>query len=76
MFSLKWFKSVFKKALELTNVVKGDPDKGPRGAAPSRPGMMSTLPTFTVEERLELLSATLTQELFKKIQISVKEHDR
>ena len=73
MFSLKWFKSVFKKALELTNVVRSDPDQGPRGAA--RPGI-TTLPTFTVEERLDLLSDTLTQELFKKVQIAVKEQDR
>lgn len=36
-FSLEWFKAIFKKSLELTNVVRPDPEKqsGRRGSEES-----------------------------------------
>ena len=78
-FSLSWFKKIFTKSLEMTNVVREEPkgaddsdvDDGqtegssrPRGSA------------FSVEERIDLLMRTFTQELFKRIQMAIFEGDR
>jgi hypothetical protein len=62
-FSLSWFKRIFTKSLELTNVVRDDPGKAdesePEGANTDR----SSKPhnnAFSVEERIDLLIKTFT----------------
>lgn len=62
-FSLSWFKQIFTKSLELTNVVRDDPGKAdesePEGGNTDR----SSKPhnnAFSVEERIDLLMRTFT----------------
>lgn len=75
-FSLGWFKSVFTKSLELTNAMKEDPSKPGAESEGEDDGLKLLNNTFSVEDRIELLIKTFTQELFKKISMSVFEEDR
>jgi len=78
-FSLSWFKRIFTKSLELTNMVRDAPGKAeesePEGAATDRSAKPLN-PAFSVEERIDLLTRTFTQELFKKVSMAVFEADR
>jgi hypothetical protein len=70
-FSLEWFKEVFKKSLEMTNVVRPDPgrrlkddsddDKTNRSHAKKKANL------FSREDRIDFLIQTFTQELYKRL---------
>ena len=63
------------KSLELTNSLKEDQNKeGEDSGDDDGLGLLNN--TFSVDERIELLIKTFTQELFKKISMSVFEEDR
>lgn len=68
-FSLGWFKQIFQRSLELTNVLRDDPgalgEEGQEGGEGDSLKLLNN--TFSVEERIELLTRTFTQELFKKV---------
>lgn len=76
-FSLSWFNEVFVRSMELTNVLRGDQrgrgegeqDGADKDGKPSGPRM-------TVDERIEMLTSTLTQEIYKRVRMAVFEHDR
>lgn len=74
-FSLSWFKVIFSKSLELTNAMKDDSKD-----QDSDDGKDDTLKllnnSFSVNERIDLLMKTFTQELFKKITMAVFEEDK
>jgi len=77
-FSLSWFKTVFTNAMEMTNILKGDPAQD--NAEPTSPaspgGKGASNPSMSVEDRISILTTTLTQEVFKRIRIAVFEDDR
>jgi len=84
-FSLGWFKDVFTRSMEITNVLRQDAggggDAGREGGATGRSGKQASGAqgagiAMTIEERIELLTNTLTQELFKRIRMAVFEADR
>ena len=74
-FSLSWFKVIFSKSLELTNAMRDDTKD-----QDSDDGKDDTLKllnnSFSVNERIDLLMKTFTQELFKKITMAVFEEDK
>lgn len=59
-FSLSWFKSVFVKSLELTNALKEDTGKIPTENEIDDDGLGLLNNTFSVDERIELLTKTFT----------------
>ena len=78
LFSLSWFKELLGKSLRLAN--GAGPDEGAasrrskEGSEQVRspragPGMGAR--TFSLEERIDLLTQTITEEFFKKVQIAV-----
>lgn len=83
MFSLNWFKEVLQKSLRLANGARADEGGASRrskdGSEQVRsprlgPGMGSL--KFSLEERIDLLTQTITEEFFKKVQIAVFDQDR
>ena len=65
--------------MELTNVLRDDPGKleesdDEGGQTDQSLKLLNN--TFSVEERIDLLMRTFTQELFKKILMAVFEEDR
>jgi len=65
--------------LELTNVARDDPGKLEESddeAGNTEQSLKLLNNTFSIDERIELLMRTFTQELFKKIQMAVFEEDR
>lgn len=78
MFSLSWFKDVFQKSLWLANGARGDDGGASRRSKDGsehvrspRPGPGMGSHKFSLEERIDLLTQTITEEFFKKVQIAV-----
>ena len=65
-FSLNWFTSIFTRALELTNALREEHGK-PEDSDEEGQSLKVLNNTFSVEERIELLMKTFTQELYKKL---------
>jgi hypothetical protein len=78
LFSLAWFKEIFSKSMELTNVARDEPGKLDDSEDDKEDGQSLKLlnNTFSVQERIDLLQTTFTQELFKKVQMAIFEKDR
>jgi hypothetical protein len=74
MFSLNWFKEIFQKSLRMANAARTDDGSASRRSkegseqvrSPRRvPGLDSV--KFSLEERIDLLTQTITEEFFKKV---------
>ena len=72
-FSLDWFRAIFIKSLELTNALKDDSKEEDEDVDDTLRLLNNT---FSVEDRINLLIKTVTQEVYKKISMSVFEEDR
>lgn len=83
MFSLSWFKEVFQKSLRLANAARVDDGGASRRSKDGSEQVRSPRPAasmgslkFSLEERIDLLTQTITEEFFKKVQIAVFDQDR
>jgi len=75
-FSLTWFKQIFAKSLEMTNITRDEPgalnasdDEGDNSLA-----LLNN--TFSLDDRIDLLMKAFTQELYKKLQMALFEEDK
>ena len=66
-FSLEWFKMIFVKSLELTNQLREDKNKIDENDEEENSTMLIQNNAYSIDERIELLLKTFTQEIFKKI---------
>ena len=74
-FSLLEFNRIFVKALSITNVYRPSPDPGPKpNALPN--DYQFVYNKISLEERLDMLTASFTHELFKRVSVSLFERDR
>jgi len=71
-FSMSWFLNIFTRSLEKANTLKN------KGKAPIPPVVViqdeefkMLNATFTLDDRIELLIATFTQEIIRKVTFSV-----
>ncbi|CDW77756.1 dynein heavy chain axonemal [Stylonychia lemnae] len=79
-FSLAWFTNVFKKSIQMTNQLKPE-NKNAKSKLQNSQMSMKTSIGFTIkgnsiDDRIELLIKTFTQELYRKICSSIYEKDR
>lgn len=77
-FSLTWFKEMFQKAIDLTNVVRPDIDRLRRqdDATLRKAQVGKDSGQLTRQDRIDLLIVTITQEVFKRVQYAIYEEDR
>jgi hypothetical protein len=64
-FSLIWFKQIFAKSLEMTNVTRDDP--GAIGSDDDDNSLALLNNTFSLDDRIDLIMKAFTQELYKKL---------
>jgi len=76
-FSLHWFQTLFEKALEKTNAPSHQSSsRSPRGGGDSSRRAGPGPPHNFLDDRIDLLIKTMTQELFQKIQMAIFDKDR
>ena len=73
-FSLSWFKQIFAKSLEMTNVTRDDPVAAGSDDDDNSLALLNN--TFSLDDRIDLIMKAFTQELYKKLQMALFEEDK
>lgn len=75
-FSLTWYREMFKRAIELTNIVRPEVDQLRLDNTRGFMGQEVDQKQLNRRDRIDLLIATVTQEVFRRVQYAIYYEDR